>query len=86
MINDLLSRSTAFDFLPLVHIFQKLCGGCLSDGIVEVRADVCSAVGTILFAQVREDRCSALFGCELDLGLGFFLGRRHVGQRLGDLI
>lgn len=84
MVDDLLPRSASFDLLPLVHVFEQLRGGSLGDSVVEVGADVGSAVRTVLLAQVPEDGRSALLGCELDLGLGLFLGRRHVGWRRGE--
>lgn len=84
MIDNLFTRSTTLDLLPLVHVFEQLRSHCLGDGIVEIGADIGSTVRAVLLAKVLQDSCSSLFGRKLDLGLGFFLGRRHVLCVLGS--
>lgn len=77
MIHDLLPGRLGLNVVALMHVFEQLGGGTLGDAILEVGADVCSAVRAILLAQVVEYERRGLVGRELHL-LFVFLSRRHI--------
>lgn len=50
MVDDLLASGSAFDVVPLVHVFEQLRSSSFGHAVLEVGADVCCAVRAILLA------------------------------------
>jgi len=79
MVHDLLARRLAIDLSTLMHVLEQFRSCGLGDAVLEVGADVCSAVWAVLLAQVIENERRRLVWRELHLLL-VFLGGRHLNS------